>query len=124
MGKLHNNRIFLLLTLAALLLGACNMPDLTTRPTPVPSATPVREEPTEVTVSPTKVMDDELGAMLSNFNPDGYFAGIGSGRQEYVIVSQPSYITAANELFAATDLDTWKEYARISTIYAFWSVVQ
>ena len=60
MGKLHNNRIFLLLTLAALLLGACNMPDLTTRPTPVPSATPVREEPTEVTVSPTKVMDDEL----------------------------------------------------------------
>ena len=66
-----------------------------------------------------KVMDDELGTLLSNFNPDGYFAGIGSGRQEYVIVSQPSYITAANELFAATDLDTWKEYARINTIYAF-----
>jgi putative endopeptidase len=66
-----------------------------------------------------KVMDDELGTLLSNFNPDGYFAGIGSGRQEYMIVSQPSYIAAANDIFAATDLDTWKEYARINTIYAF-----
>ncbi len=60
MCKLHTNKIFLLLMSAALLLGACNMPDLSTRPTPVPSATPVREEPTEVTVPPTKVMDDAL----------------------------------------------------------------
>ena len=60
MRKLHKNRIFLLLTMAALLLGACNMPDLNTRPTPVPSATPVRAEPTEVTVLPTEGEDDDV----------------------------------------------------------------
>lgn len=66
-----------------------------------------------------KTMDAELGELLSNFNLDDYFAGIGSGRQDYVIVSQPSYLEAANEIFMATDLDTWKEYARLNTIFAF-----
>lgn len=66
-----------------------------------------------------KTMDDELGALLSNFDLDGYFTGIGSGRQDYVIVSQPSYLAAVNTIFVDTDLDTWKEYARLNTIYAF-----
>jgi len=60
MRKLHNYRIFLSLTLVALLLGACNMPYLGLQSAPPPSATPVREEPTEVQVLPTKVMDNEL----------------------------------------------------------------
>jgi predicted metalloendopeptidase len=71
-----------------------------------------------------KVMDDELGELLSNFNIDAYFEGIGSGRQEYVIVSQPSYLEAANDIFVATDLQTWKEYARINTIFAFANYLQ
>jgi predicted metalloendopeptidase len=66
-----------------------------------------------------KIMDEDLGKMLSNFDVDGYFAGIGSGRQDYVIVSQPSYLEAANEILIDTDLATWKEYARINTIFAF-----
>ena len=66
-----------------------------------------------------KTMDDELGALLSNFDLDGYFAGIGSGRQDYVIVSQTSYLQAVNAIFVDTDLDTWKEYARLKTINAF-----
>lgn len=70
-----------------------------------------------------KVMDDELGEMLSNFNVDGYFEGLGSGRQAYVIVSQPSYLEAFNSLFAATELNTWKEYARLQTIDAFGAVL-
>ena len=64
-------------------------------------------------------MDEDLGKMLSNFDVDGYFAGIGSGRQDYVIVSQPSYLEAANEILLDTELATWKEYARINTIFAF-----
>ncbi len=66
-----------------------------------------------------KVSNEELGTMLSNFNVDAYFDGIGSGRQDYVIVSQPSYVEAANEIFANTDLKTWKEYAHLNTIFAF-----
>ena len=61
--------------------------------------------------------------MLSNFNVDGYFEGLGSGRQDFVIVSQPSYLEAVNTIFPETDLNTWKEYARLRTINAFSSVL-
>lgn len=71
-----------------------------------------------------KVMDDELGRLLSNFNVNAYFAGIGSGRQEYVIVNQPSYLQALNDIFINTDLKTWQEYARIQTIFAFANFLQ
>jgi predicted metalloendopeptidase len=71
-----------------------------------------------------KLMDDELGKLLSNFNVDAYFAGIGSGRQEYVIVSQPSYLQAVNEIIVNTDLQTWKEYARTQAIFAFANFLQ
>ena len=49
--------------------------------------------------------------MLSNFDLEGYLAGIGSGRQDYVIVSQPSYLEAVNKIFVETELSTWKESA-------------
>jgi len=71
-----------------------------------------------------KITDEELGEMLSNFDLDGYFAGIGSGRQDYVIVSQPSYLAAANDVFIATDLAIWKEYARLNAIRAFAGFLQ
>ena len=58
MRKLHNNRIFLLLTMAALLLGACNMPDLSMLSAPVPSPTQVKVNPTETPVLPTEGEDD------------------------------------------------------------------
>ena len=71
-----------------------------------------------------KTTDAELGEMLSNFDLDGYFAGIGSGRQDYVIVNQPSYLAATNDVFAATDLSIWKEYARLNAIRAFAGFLQ
>lgn len=71
-----------------------------------------------------KTTDAELGEMLSNFDLDGYFAGIGSGRQDYVIVNQPSYLAAANDVFVATDLAIWKEYARLNSIRAFAGFLQ
>lgn len=66
-----------------------------------------------------KTTDAELGQLLSNFNLDGYFKGIGSGRQPYVIVRQPSYLQALNGLFVGTDIGTWKEYLRYNTLNAF-----
>ena len=56
----QKNWIFILLMGVALLLGACNMPDLGLRSSPAPSATPVRDEPTEVTVLPTEGEDDDV----------------------------------------------------------------
>jgi predicted metalloendopeptidase len=66
-----------------------------------------------------KVEDAELGEMLSNLNLDEYFAGIGSGRQDYVIVSQPSYMEAMNKLFPTVPLDTWKEFLRFQALNSY-----
>lgn len=66
-----------------------------------------------------KVTDDELGVMLSNMNLDGYFTGIGSGRQDYVIVSQPSYMEAMNTLFPTVPLATWKEFLRLQALNSY-----
>ena len=60
MRKLQKNRIILLFMLAALLLGACNMPDLSLLSAPLPSPTSVEEKPTETPALPTRVMDDDL----------------------------------------------------------------
>lgn len=60
MRALQKNRIFIILMGTTLLLGACNMPDFGIQSAPPPSATPVREEPTEVTVLPTEGVDDEV----------------------------------------------------------------
>ena len=65
MRKLHKNRIFLLLTMAALLLGACNMTDLSMLSAPAPSPTQVKVKPTETPVLPTKVMDDDLDPLTT-----------------------------------------------------------
>ncbi len=66
-----------------------------------------------------KVMDAELESMLSNFDLDAYFNGLGTGRQEYVIVSQPSYMQAMNELFPTVDLGTWKEFLRLQALTSY-----
>lgn len=66
-----------------------------------------------------KVTDAELSEMLSNLNPDEYFAGYGSGRQEYVIVGQPSYMLALNGLYRDVPLDTWKEYLQFQALNSY-----
>jgi len=66
-----------------------------------------------------KLMDAELDELLSNIDLDAYFAGIGSGRQEYVIVSQPSYMQAFNELFPEIPLATWREYEKLQAINSY-----
>ena len=66
-----------------------------------------------------KVTDAELTRMLSNFDLDAYFEGVGTGRQEYVIVSQPSYLQAMNEVAPTVDLSTWKEYLRLQALTSY-----
>jgi predicted metalloendopeptidase len=66
-----------------------------------------------------KVSDADLGVLLSNMNLDAYFSGIGSGRQDYVIVSQPSYMEAMNNLFPTVPLETWKEFLRLQALNSY-----
>jgi predicted metalloendopeptidase len=66
-----------------------------------------------------KVTDAELSKLLSNFDLDAYFAGAGTGRQDYVIVSQPSYMQALNEFAHTIDLAVWKEYLRLQALTSY-----
>ncbi len=66
-----------------------------------------------------KVTDEELSTLLPNYNLNGFFEGFGSGRQEYVIVGQPSYLEAVNKIIVDTDLKTWKEYLRSKLISSY-----
>ena len=68
-----------------------------------------------------KYSDKELGVLLSKLNTDGYFAGLGSGRHDHVIVRQPSYLEGFNELFQTVPLATWKEYLRLQALISYGS---
>lgn len=70
-----------------------------------------------------KMTDAEFGELLSNLDLDAYFEGIGTGRQPYVIVSQPSYQAAFNDIFADVPVDTWQKFLRLRAINSFATVL-
>ena len=59
-----------------------------------------------------KVSAEELRKMLSNLDLDSYMAGIGIDLPESVIVVQPSYFIAFNQMFTSIDVASWKDYLR------------
>jgi putative endopeptidase len=66
-----------------------------------------------------KTSSAELENMLSNFDLDAYFEGVGTGPQEYLIVSQPSYMQAMNEIAPTVELSIWKEYLRLQALTSY-----
>lgn len=66
-----------------------------------------------------KVSGEELAAMLSNFDTDAFFAGIGSGVQEHLIVRQPSFLAAFNDMFPKVPLATWQDYLRLQVLTSY-----
>ena len=63
--------------------------------------------------------DEEFSALLSNFNLDAYLAGIGLARQPMVVVMQPSYMAAVNDMFRQVDVETWKDYMKLRLLSSF-----
>lgn len=70
-----------------------------------------------------KVSGAELATMLSNFDTKVFFNGVGTGEQDYVIVSQPSFVAGFNELFPTVAVDTWKEYLRLQVLTSYATVL-
>ncbi len=70
-----------------------------------------------------KVSGEELATMLSNFDTKVFFNGVGTGEQDYLIVSQPSFVTGFNELFPTVPVDTWKEYLRLQVLNSYANVL-
>ena len=66
-----------------------------------------------------KLSADELQLMLSNLDLDSYMAGIGIDLPETVIVVQPSYFIAFNQIFTSIDVASWKDYLRSNLLSSY-----
>ncbi|MBT4493172.1 MAG: M13 family metallopeptidase [Gammaproteobacteria bacterium] len=62
---------------------------------------------------------EEFEALLSNLNLDDYMQGIGVSSQPMLVVMQPSYFEAVNEMFREIEVDTWKDYLRLRLVSSF-----
>jgi predicted metalloendopeptidase len=66
-----------------------------------------------------KVTAAEFLAMLSNLDVETYLQGIGIVLPESVIVVQPSYLIAFNQLFTSVEVDAWKDYLRANVLSSY-----
>jgi putative endopeptidase len=67
-----------------------------------------------------KVEFPKLAALAAGYNWKAYLTDSGvQGKVDYLVVSQPSYITAFNKLLQQTPLPTWKSYFRLRVLKAY-----
>ena len=62
----------------------------------------------------------KLKELSSDFDWTAYFDSLGtSGKTDYVIVRQPSFVTGLNSLLKDTPLETWKAYLKWQVLNAY-----
>lgn len=67
-----------------------------------------------------KFQIDKLKELSSDFDWTAYFDSLGtSGKTDYVIVRQPSFVTGLNTLLKDTPLETWKAYLKWQVLNAY-----
>jgi putative endopeptidase len=67
-----------------------------------------------------KVEIAKLPTLAPGFDWAGYLSTAGvTGKTDYVIVSQPSYLTGFAKLLTTTPLDTWKTYFRWHLLHSY-----
>jgi putative endopeptidase len=70
------------------------------------------------TYNPVKLQ--ELDALAPGYDWKSYLSGAGvTGKIDYVVISQPTYITAFNGLIASTPLPVWRAYFRWRLLSSF-----
>jgi len=66
------------------------------------------------TYNPMTVAD--LQKLTPSVNWDGYLQGIGIGKIDSLVVSQPKYMTALEDIFKTNKIEDWKAYLRWTLI--------
>ena len=66
-----------------------------------------------------KLSRAEFKQLLSAFNLEKYMVGIGVELPDYVLVGQPSYLSAVNQLFKEVELLAWKDYLRANVLASY-----
>ncbi len=67
--------------------------------------------------NPTAVSD--LNKLTPSINWTAYFSGIGVKNMDTVIISEPKYFVALEEVFKSTSVDQWKNYLKWTLIDRF-----
>lgn len=62
---------------------------------------------------------DSLNDVMTNFNWKLYLKGTGVPNLEKIVITQPSYTIALNDLIDQTDLDIWKDYLKWKVINGY-----
>ncbi len=78
-----------------------------------------KEEKRDVVKSYNPKTADELAQLAPNINWDVVFDSAQIPARDRYIVDQPSYIAAASEIVANTDLGSWKNYLAFQTLDRF-----
>jgi len=66
-----------------------------------------------------KVSSEKFAAMLSNVDAAMFLNGLGVGSQDELIVRQPSYLRAFNDLFPTEPVAVWQDYLRLKVLTSF-----
>ena len=66
-----------------------------------------------------KVSGEEFAQTLANFDTALFLEGLGVGAQDFLIVRQPSYLSALNTLFQAEPVAVWRDYLRLRVLSTF-----
>ena len=66
-----------------------------------------------------KLSSNELVALLSNLDVEDYLKGIGIELPNTVIVVQPSYFSAFNDIFSDIEVAIWKDYLRANLLSSY-----
>lgn len=77
-----------------------------------------KEETRDVVKMYNNYSVDSLDEVMTKFDFRKFLAGSGVTDLERIIISQPTYVLALNDLVAATPLDTWKAYLKWNVINA------
>jgi putative endopeptidase len=78
-----------------------------------------REENRDPVKSYNPKSPEELAQLAPNVNWDVFFESAQIPARDRYIVNQPSFFEAASDIFAETDLDTWKNYLAFQTMNRF-----
>lgn len=66
-----------------------------------------------------KLSDADLQALLPDYHLSDFLDGLGIGKQNEVIVRQPTYVQALNKIFTHTSVKQWQDYLRFKVLNAY-----
>lgn len=61
---------------------------------------------------------DSLAGAMKNLHWRAYLTAVGAPELDKIVVSQPTYMRALNDILASTKLETWKRYLKWQVIHA------